>query len=159
MFSYSLFVDENNNFLISGTPTIETLTNYLKILKEHNINHVIRVCIEKTYPKYMLEENGIIFFDMPIVDGSIPSEIDKKLWLDTFLDLRKNNINRIAVHCVSGHGRASLYVALCLLYDNYNPYDAITKIREVRTGSFNSLQIKYIKEQKNKSKSNCCIIL
>ena len=156
MINHSIINLEDQKFLISNTPYENTIYDYIELLKFNKIKHVIRVCSENTYPKYMLEENGFFFLEFKIKDGCVPTLEEKEKWINNYNILKSKGIKNFAIHCVSGLGRAPLFMALALVVnDEFDPYDVITLIRNNRKGSLNSIQVKYIISQKNKQKCNC----
>lgn len=89
-------------FLITKTPTASTMDFYIKELKKHNCQLVIRVCDAK-YDTSSMKLNGIEVHDLPIADGTIPSnEI-----LQSYFNLLKKQYDAdpescVAIHCVAG---------------------------------------------------------
>ncbi len=154
MINHSIIKFKDLEFLISGSPYEENIYEFIDLLKFHNIKHVIRVCVENTYPKYMLIDNGFFFYEFKIIDGNITTVEEKKIWINLYNNLKKNGIKNFAIHCVSGFGRAPLFLAIALVNDGLEPYEAISFIRNHRKGSLNSLQVKYIINQK-KNIQNC----
>ncbi|KAI8870734.1 phosphatases II [Ramicandelaber brevisporus] len=57
----------------------------------------------------------------------------------------------IAIHCVSGIGRAPTLVALALMEYGMDQYDAVERVRKARRGAFNRTQIRFLTEYKSKS--------
>lgn len=89
-------------FLITKTPTNTTLDSYIKELKRHNCQIVIRVC-ESRYDTTPLKLNGIDVHDLPIPDGTFPSEGI----IQSFFELLKKQYMHdpescVAIHCVAG---------------------------------------------------------
>lgn len=89
-------------FLITKTPGTSSLDSYIKELKRHNCQNLIRVC-EATYDTHLLKLNGIAVHDLPIPDGNFPSESV----LQSYFALLKNQYladpeSCVAIHCVAG---------------------------------------------------------
>lgn len=89
-------------FLITKTPTKSTIDFYIKELKRHNCQTVIRVC-EPTYDVTSFKLNGIDVTDLPIADGTSPSEEI----LQAYFELLKRHYyadpeSCVAIHCVAG---------------------------------------------------------
>ena len=90
-------------------------------------------------------------------------------WLElvkeTFFDSGKiktsqGNCPSIAVHCLSGMGRAPVLVAIALIEAGLDPSHAVYLIRRNRQGALNQTQIRFImgyKREGSFSKS-CCVI-
>ncbi|KAJ3410661.1 hypothetical protein HDV05_003517 [Chytridiales sp. JEL 0842] len=55
----------------------------------------------------------------------------------------------IAIHCVSGIGRAPILVAVALVDAGVDPVDAVEYIRKRRRGAFNKNQLAWILDSKN----------
>ncbi|KAF9411834.1 Protein tyrosine phosphatase type IVA 1, partial [Podila epigama] len=98
------------SFLILDCPSDATLSAYIPILEEHNVTDLVRICEGTPYNSGPLNAIGItVHDDMKFQDGTAPGKEVVARWLDlndrVFFD--KPNSNRsIAVHCVSGIGRA-----------------------------------------------------
>ena len=83
----------------------------------------------------------------------------------TFFDngkIKKNqgHTSFIAVHCLSGLGRAPVLVAIALIEAGLDPSHAIDLIRRNRQGALNQNQIRFLMEYRRKSVFNksCCEI-
>jgi protein tyrosine phosphatase type 4A len=50
----------------------------------------------------------------------------------------------VATHCVSGIGRAPLFVAISLIDAGLDPLDAIEVVRKRRRGAFNKRQVDWL---------------
>ena len=71
----TFFTTKTNSFLITNSPTNQTIQEYVKILLNNNITVVIRLC-EKTYDEDYLKQNNVDFIDMFIEDGLYPNDTD-----------------------------------------------------------------------------------
>jgi len=155
----NLFITKTNLFLITNSPTNQTLKEYVKILLDNDITVVIRLC-EKTYDEDFLKQNNIDFIDMFIEDGLYPNDID----ISNFFNICSKHQN-IAIHCKSGLGRAPLLVALYyIIVEKKSVIETISMIRDKIRGAFNTKQLNFINndipKKKNlyKSKSSCQIM-
>lgn len=156
MINFSIICFKDLKFLISNSPS-NYIDEYINLLKLNKILHVIRVCEEKTYPKYILEKNGFFFYEYRIKDGNTTTLEEEENWINLFSNLRKKGIKNYAIHCKSGLGRAPFFLALILLKEGIEPYEVINFIRNNRKGSLNSNQVKYILKKKNIYKCICTI--
>lgn len=67
-------------FLLSGTPSGDTLPDYANVLLKHNVKHVVRVC-EATYDADQLRAHGFHVHDLPFPDGDAPPKDVVRQWL------------------------------------------------------------------------------
>ncbi|KAF9918968.1 Protein tyrosine phosphatase type IVA 1 [Linnemannia zychae] len=142
------------NFLILDCPSDTTLQAYLPILEEHNVTDLVRICEGSPYNQKPLNDIGItVHDDMKFQDGTAPSKDVVARWLDLNDEVFFNSPNKdrcIAVHCVSGIGRAPVLVAISLVEGGMDPLDAITYIRKVRRGALNRVQIAFLDSYKKR---------
>ena len=155
----NLFTTKTNLFLITNSPTNQTLKEYVKILLDNDITVVIRLC-EKTYDEDFLKQNNIDFIDMFIEDGLYPNDID----ITNFFNICSKHQN-IGIHCKSGLGRAPLLLALhYIIVEKKSVIETISSIRDKIRGAFNTKQLNFINndipKKKNlyKSNSSCQIM-
>jgi len=149
---------KSQRFLIMDAPTDSNLAKYLELLKKKNVKHVVRAC-EPTYNTEPLISTGIKVTEMPFKDGDPPPDdvIDK--WLELVDEEMKSKDSTVAVHCVAGLGRAPVLVAIAMVEDGMEPYQAIQFIRKRRRGAINAKQLKYLESYKRrKLPGGCCII-
>lgn len=148
-----------NIFIITNSPNEKNLFDYIEELKNHKTNILVRFG-EKKYNEDFIR--GIDFVDLYIEDGSVPNEETINIFLNI---VRKNPV--IAVHCVSGLGRAPMMVliAIILIYKK-NRLESIINMRQIIPNSLNTKQINFLKnELKNVDNRNCginkdcCIIM
>ena len=146
-FNTTFFTTKNNLFLITNSPTNQTLQEYVKILLNNNITVVIRLC-EKTYDEDYLKQNNINFIDMFIEDGMYPNDTD----ITNFFNICSKYQN-IAIHCKSGLGRAPLLVAIhYIIVEKKSTIETITFIRDKIKGAFNTKQLNFINHDISKKK-------
>lgn len=152
------FIDSKNcRFLICDRPTDENLPDYLEIMKKKKVVQLVRAC-EPSYETDPLKTAGIKVMELPFADGDPPPEEVVSGWLEvvsqTFAG--KGNSNCIAVHCVAGLGRAPVLVAIALVENGMDPYEAIAFIRKRRRGAINARQLKYIENYKRRGAGEGC---
>jgi protein tyrosine phosphatase type 4A len=158
-FNLTFFTTNTNLFLITNSPTNQTLQEYIKILLNNDITVVVRLC-EKTYDEDYLKQNNIDFIDMFIEDGLYPSDID----ITNFFTICSKYKN-IAIHCKSGLGRAPLLIALhYIIVEKQSTIETISKIRDKIKGAFNTKQLNFInndipKKKKLYKENNFCQIM
>lgn len=146
-FNTNLFTTNKNLFLITNSPTNQTLEEYVKILLNNDITVVIRLC-EKTYDEDFLKKNNIDFIDMFIEDGLYPSDID----ITNFFNICSKYQN-IAIHCKSGLGRAPLLIAIYhIIVEKKSVIETISSIRDKIRGAFNTKQLNFINHDIPKKK-------
>lgn len=150
---YSKITMDNNIFIVSNSPNDSNLKKYINYLESEETDIIIRVC-EKEYNEKNI--NKIKFVDLFTEDGCVPTnEV-----INIFIDLCKNN-KTIAIHCMSGLGRAPTFVAICdiLLYNN-KPYESVERIRRIIKDSFNKKQLNFLlKELPTNKKNTLCNIM
>ncbi|XP_006154447.1 protein tyrosine phosphatase type IVA 1-like [Tupaia chinensis] len=134
---------KNMRFLITHNPTNETLNKFIEELRKYGVPTILGVC-EATYDTTLVEKEGIHVLDWPFDDGAPPSNQIVDDWLSLVkIKFREEPGCRIAVHCVTGLGRA--------------PW----------CGAINSKQLLYLEEYRPKMqlhckdsdghKNNCCV--
>ena len=120
---------------------------------------VVRLCDEKKYDDSVLKKHGITVIDIPIADGSVPDDEMVKNWKKIIMaEMEKKNM-AIAVHCMSGLGRAPLFVCIGLIsFGKIDPTDAITMVRAKIPRALNSKQVSYVCNIKIHKSKQCCIM-
>jgi protein tyrosine phosphatase type 4A len=155
----TFFTTKTNLFLITNSPTNQTIQEYIKILLNNDINVVIRLC-EKTYDEDYLKQNNVDFIDMFIEDGLYPNDTD----ITNFFNICSKYQN-IAIHCKSGLGRAPLLVAIHqIIIEKKSTIEIISFIRDKIKGAFNTKQLNFINNDIHKKKklykqNNFCLIM
>ncbi|XP_071750228.1 PRL-1 phosphatase [Lepeophtheirus salmonis] len=150
-------------FLITEQPQDATIQNYIKILKEHRVTHLV-CATDPTYKTEGFEKAGIAFTEISFADGSPPTiEI-----IDKWLNLLNKEFSEggeakcVGVHCVTGLGRAPVLVAIALVELGMKYEDAVELIRKKRRGAINSRQLEFLAKYKRrkyflKGKKKCQI--
>ncbi|KAI1315690.1 Protein tyrosine phosphatase type IVA 1 [Mortierella claussenii] len=155
-FSISPIKVDSLSFLILDSPSDKTLPAYIPIFEEHNVTDLVRICEGSPYNTQPLTEIGIrVHDDMKFEDGTAPNKdiIARWLELNDEIFFESPTPDRcIAVHCVSGIGRAPVMVAISLVERGMDPLDAIVYIRKVRRGSLNRVQITFLDGYKKRKK-------
>jgi len=155
---YCLIDDGHHRFLITDSPTDAKLSAYEALYRKYSIDHVICTC-ERAYDKSPLKAVGITVIDLPIVDGDVPSKEILMRWREILRKLGAEPSKTIAIHCVSGLGRAPMMVALALVDNGMKPLDAVALIRKHRHGALNTRQLDFIINHKPLKKDRACCIM
>lgn len=144
----------DQSFLIMAQPKESTLPNYLRVFAEKNVEHVVRVCDEKTYDTEAMEaQRALKCHAFPYPDGLNPEDNVIEPWLDLCAlngvenkKRAKNGepLSTISVHCVAGLGRAPVLVAIALIEEGCDPVDAVERIRKSRKHAINVPQMKWL---------------
>lgn len=145
-------------FLIMDAPTDNNLTQYLQVMKKHDVRVVVRAC-EPSYNAKVLNDANISVEEMFFADGAPPAADIVKKWLD-IVESESAAGRCVAVHCVAGLGRAPVLVGIALVEKLSMEYsEAVTKIRKARRGAINQRQLKYLKTYVPTSQSSTCVIM
>ncbi|KAF8923225.1 hypothetical protein BGZ58_003219 [Dissophora ornata] len=136
------------SFLILDCPSDATLPAYLPVLEEHHVTDLVRICEGNPYDPKPLNDIGIrVHDDMKFTDGTAPGKDVVARWLNLNDEVFFNSPDKgrcIAVHCVSGIGRAPVLVAISLIEGGMDSLDAIAYIRKARRGALNRIQIAFL---------------
>ena len=155
MVNFAIIEYHNYTFMITDSPTDNNLDTYLQHYQTHNVSTIVRLC-ESYYDSSIIEKAGIDIIDLSYEDGGVPSRSIINRWHD-IVSNHKNTI--LAVHCLSGLGRAPLLVCLSLIENGMDTIEAIEMIRRHRNGALNSKQIDYlISFKKTEKNSYSCLI-
>lgn len=84
-----------------------------------------------------VEDCGMKWVHLPIVDVSIPDTSFNSIWADLTKDLQERLANgeRVVLHCRGGLGRTGLIAALLLIDHGYGAEQAIQVVRKARPGA------------------------
>jgi protein tyrosine phosphatase type 4A len=157
--SHFIISSESFKYVVTPSPNPNSVEYYKDLFSTNGVTTVVRLCEEKKYDDSILKEHGISVIDVPIPDGSVPNDEAIKNWKNIIMAEMKKNNNAIAVHCMSGLGRAPLFVCVGLItLDNIEPLDAITKVRKEIPGALNSRQLDYVSTIKITKRRRCCIM-
>ncbi|KAG0312424.1 Protein tyrosine phosphatase type IVA 1 [Linnemannia gamsii] len=144
------------SFLILDCPSDKSLPAYIPIFEEHNVTDLVRICEGSPYNTQPLTSIGIVVHDdMKFEDGTAPTKEIVARWLELNDEVFYESPTPdrcIAVHCVSGIGRAPVLVAISLVEAGMDPLDAIAYIRKVRRGALNRVQIAFLDSYKKRKK-------
>ncbi|KFH68148.1 hypothetical protein MVEG_06877 [Podila verticillata NRRL 6337] len=145
------------NFLILDCPSDKSLPAYIPIFEEHKVTDLVRICEGSPYNIQPLTDIGIkVHDDMKFEDGTAPTKEIVARWLElndeVFFEHNPNQDRCIAVHCVSGIGRAPVMVAVSLIEGGMDPLDSIAYIRKARRGALNRVQIAFLDGYKKRKK-------
>ena len=144
-------------YILSSCPSKSNIEQYSTFLKNNNVKYLVNLC-DSHYPIDHLD-NSINYVNIPIDDGKNPEENQLEEWKRLCQNCINENKN-IALHCLSGMGRAPTMLCISLIeYENYLPCDAIELLREKRKNCINTLQLRYIINYKaDKKNINCSIM-
>ncbi|KAG0055990.1 Protein tyrosine phosphatase type IVA 1 [Gryganskiella cystojenkinii] len=144
------------SFLILDCPSDQTLPAYIPIFEEHNVTDLVRICEGSPYNIDPLQAIGIkVHDDMKFEDGTAPNKEIVARWLELNDEVFFESPSPgrcIAIHCVSGIGRAPVMVAISLVEGGMDPLDAIAYIRKARRGALNRVQIAFLDSYKKRKK-------
>ena len=133
-------IKNNKIFLITPSPTNESITNYIDILEKEKINLVIKATKDALYDPEIYKMHNIDYIELDFDDGTIPSDIIIKKILKII-----EKYNYICVHCKAGLGRAPLLVTLMIMFEfNLKPEDAIIEVKKSVPKAFNSKQLNFL---------------
>lgn len=149
----------NVKFLIVNRPAQATLPQFIKDLKLHGVQVVVRCC-EPSYNTESLLEAGIRVVDLPFEDGAAPPSDVIGKWMDLVKGIsEEGGESCVAVHCVAGLGRAPVLVAIALIEDGLKYHVAVEKIREKRRGALNQKQLQFLEGYRPMNKGKSCAIM
>ncbi|KAJ3128263.1 Protein tyrosine phosphatase type IVA 1 [Nowakowskiella sp. JEL0407] len=156
MWSIVAHPDSPFQFVILDCPSDDTLPDYIPILRQYNVTHLLRLTEKSMYdPTPLIQELNIAVHDnFSFEDGSVPSEelIEQYRALLDSLTLsdptHTESKTTIAIHCISGIGRAPVLVAISLIDAGIDSLDAVEYVRKQRRGAFNKKQLLWLTDQK-----------
>jgi protein tyrosine phosphatase type 4A len=133
-------------FVLSDCPTPERMEEYTKMLQSYNVKNIIRIS-QPVYPTEKLQEVGIKVWEFYFEDGQCPDEKLIARYFELLDELKKTN-PVVAIHCVSGIGRAPLLVCCALIDGGMDRLDAVEFVRKSRRGAINKVQLGWITDSK-----------
>ena len=153
-------------FVVSPTPSACNINCYKDFLVKHNIKIVVNFC-ESVYDTSYLDKYLIEVIHLFIPDGSTPTiEIVEKWFkiLDRMVQEKKQGI---AIHCVSGLGRAPVMLGIAMLKlhkkiagsKKITGLDTVARIRHHIPGALNTKQLEFLDKFKLPKKEKSCIIM
>jgi|SaaInlStandDraft_7_1057024.scaffolds.fasta_scaffold37698_2 protein tyrosine phosphatase type 4A len=144
-------------FVVTQSPDSNNIEHYKNLLLNKQITTVVKLCEPNHYDQQTLTCAGIKITNIPIDDGSTPSSEELKSWIN-IIKSHKHKENGIAVHCVSGLGRAPLFVCVGLIkVYKVDSIDAIQLVRKHIKNALNHTQLKYLENLDNSNNSGCII--
>lgn len=149
-------------FLITEQPQDATIHNYIRILEDHRVSHLV-CATDPTYRKEELNSAGVTVSELSFPDGSAPTNDIVEKWLDLVnKEFTTDPSTCVGVHCVTGLGRAPVLVAVALIELGMKYEDAVEQIRKKRRGAINSKQLEFLAKYKRrkyfiKAKNKCHI--
>jgi protein tyrosine phosphatase type IVA len=139
---------KNFTFILSDCPAPAALPSFITTLASHACHDLVRISAIDSYDPNVLISAGISIHEMQFVDGSVPPPDLVKKYFDLIDKLLANNTNILAIHCVSGIGRAPLLIAMVLIRSGMDRMDAIEFMRSKRRGAINKIQLDWILSKK-----------
>eukprot|EP00743_Colponemidia_sp_Colp-15_P007036 GILK01007592.1.p1 GENE.GILK01007592.1~~GILK01007592.1.p1 ORF type:complete len:169 (+),score=16.84 GILK01007592.1:70-576(+) len=157
----TLIQHENLRFVLMDAPDNSNAHLYVHELQKQKISTLVRSC-DPSYSDEPFLQAGIAIHEIIFEDGGVPSKdlVDK--WMQivrtTFTPEKKGH--GIAVHCVAGMGRTPVLIALALIENGMDPFDAIELIRKERKGALSTIQVNYLeKYRKTANSGGCCAVM
>ncbi|KAL2918627.1 Protein tyrosine phosphatase type IVA 2 [Polyrhizophydium stewartii] len=135
--------------LITDCPDARMLGEYAAMLRDHGVGAVLRICEPTAYDKTELEAAGVRVHELFFEDGTPPpppvvSELRAVLSRELALQAGGGGRPAVAVHCVSGIGRAPVLVCCALIDCGLPPEDAVQLVRSKRRGAVNKAQLAWL---------------
>mmetsp|Transcript_270 Transcript_270/g.419 ORF Transcript_270/g.419 Transcript_270/m.419 type:complete len:194 (-) Transcript_270:56-637(-) len=179
LIEWTNFNGQKLSFLIMNSPKDENIDFYVNSCKKYNAKRMVRAS-DKTYSEgHFIDEGiGVNSLEFDEISGQPPTDIVDD-WLKivsstfgirkrSFVSLRKKKIKdvpsigpTIAIHCVTGLGRAPMLVAIALIENGMDMFDAVQLIREKRYGAISDKQIVLLNQyrcHRMKRCSSCSIM-
>merc|ERR1719445_1008416 len=75
---------KNMRFLITEQPQDHSIQNYIKILRDHRVTHLV-CATDPTYKTEDIEHEGVRFTSIPFPDGSPPTAEIVQRWLELLM--------------------------------------------------------------------------
>ena len=140
---YFIITKSGFKYCVTQSPNSNNIENYKNFLLKNEIKTLVKLCDETIYDVDYLISHGIDVINIPLEDGKTPSKEQIKKWIKILKN--QSQSKSIAVHCMSGLGRAPLFVGIGLIIIEKMHYiDAILKIRNVIKFALNNHQIKFL---------------
>ncbi|KAJ3349491.1 Protein tyrosine phosphatase type IVA 1 [Allomyces javanicus] len=153
--------------LLSDAPDAATLDDWVVAVNRATaagnappVRHLVRLCAadDASYDAQAPALAEIEVHDgIKFADGGTPSKDQVAAWLaflrKVMVEAARNGDQvapTIAVHCVSGIGRAPLLVALAYVESGVDSLEAIAAVRAQRRGAFNTTQVRFLADYKGR---------
>lgn len=133
-------------FVITEIPKKEQLADYETLLKNFEVNFLIRIVKKSLLYEINVPNLRVVDFT-DFEDGSVPSKEIVARYISIMEDIKMKCINPIiAIHCYSSLGRAPTLISLSMIKENkkIDRHDMILYIRKKRPGAFNSKQLNWL---------------
>lgn len=151
MVDFTIIEYHNHTFMITDSPNDKNIDKYIEQYERYNVSIIVRLC-EPYYDSTIIEKKGIRIVELPYEDGGIPNSDIINKWNQ----LVSNN-KVIAIHCLSGLGRAPLLVCLSLIDKGMDIFEAVERVRKHRSGALNTKQLGFIMDYNKKNWSYCIL--
>jgi protein tyrosine phosphatase type 4A len=134
----------NFTYIITPSPNPNNISYYKDLFSKQGVTTIVRLC-EKIYDANEFAKIDINVIDIPLQDGQVPDDEMIKKWINIIKNEIKNKKNIIAVHCMSGLGRAPLFVGICMIVLNkVENMDAIAHLRKYIPYALNTKQLIFL---------------
>merc|ERR1719342_566207 len=138
-------------FLITDQPQDGTMDNYIKLLQEHRVSHLV-CATDQLYKTEELLKNGVTVSELSFTDGSAPTQEIVEAWLC----LVNKEFLSDPTTCIG------VLVATALIELGMKYEDAVEMIRKKRRGAINAKQLEFLAKYKKRNyfvkRSNKCKI-
>jgi protein tyrosine phosphatase type 4A len=153
---FRIVCNKSFKYVVTSCPNPSSIEYYKDLILTNGITTIVRLC-EKKYDDSKLISSGINIIDIPISDGSVPDAETLYKWIKIIGNEIKLKKNGIAVHCMSGLGRAPMFACIGLIkFDKMEPLDAVIFIRTCIPYALNTKQLNYLSNIK--LNSGCYIL-
>lgn len=150
-----LIIEGKIKYILLISSIKENIEKYSLLFKNNNVKYLINLCDLK-YDLTPFISQKIIYKQINIETGSYPNSKQLEEWDQAIKSCIQEGGN-IAFHCISNLGRSPTMLSLSLIiYEKKTPIEAIEIVRNIRPGSINSKQLRYIKSY---TENKTCVIL
>ena len=151
-------LQSNFTYIITPSPNPNNISYYKDLFSKHEVKTIVRLC-EKIYDANEFAKIGIQVIDIPLEDGQVPDDVMIKQWINIIKNEIKNKKTIIAVHCMSGLGRAPLFVGVCtIVLSNVENMDAISHLRKHIPYALNTKQLNFLCNFRTDNYNKFCLI-
>lgn len=141
-------------FVITEIPKKEQLVEYETLLKNHQVDLLIRI-VENSL-LYEINIPGLSIVDFTdFQDGSVPTNEIMERYIKVIEEIKLKCTNPVvAMHCFSSLGRCPTFLGISMIIENpkMDKYDIIIYIRKKRPGALNVKQVNWLIDFKIPSK-------